>query len=90
MAILKPNNGTKILLECHEINHNLGVHEPSLENKNSNNFQLLNDAQHVEVIESWMPQNIEGSRNATMKGNAYETKKEIKKKTWIKNKILRH
>lgn len=57
------------MLGCHNINHNSGVHEPSLENKNSNNFQLFNDAD-VKVIESQMPQNTKGSKNATMKGKA--------------------
>ena len=51
-----------------------GLHGPSLESRNFNHFQLFND-EDVEVIGIQMPQNIEGSRDMNMRGEAEDTTK---------------
>ncbi len=52
------------------------VYGPSLENKNFNNFKLFN-AEDVEVVGLQMLQNIEGSRNLSIrKEKKITTKKE--------------
>ena len=49
-----------------------GLHKLSLESRNLNNCQLFND-EYVEVIELQMPQNVEDSRNMSMKGEVEVT-----------------
>ena len=62
-----------------------GLHGPLLGSRNFNHFQLFND-EDVEVIETQMPQNIEGSRDMSMRGEAEDTTRKDddigKKKRW--------
>ena len=43
-----------------------GLHKPSLENRNFNNFQLFND-EDVEVIGTQMPQHVKGIIEISMR-----------------------
>ena len=51
-----------------------GLHGPSLGSRNFNNFQLFAD-ENVELINTQMPQNVECSRDVSIRGEIKDTSK---------------